>query len=172
MHSNKIHPRAQLPIWMFGVLGILAAIRVIAAAFNYVNLTIALSLDRAREIGVCKTLGAHRGHVSSAPAQRVQSSTLAQRLGQVAEHLVHAWQTVTFPGQAVQARTVVGIVNDFEVSGIAEVYTNNGRFGREKPVMLYWSPENAGHALVRSQSGNLAALRAARLNPMLCLRDD
>ena len=380
MHSNEIHPRAQLPIWMFGVLGILAAIGVIAAAFNYVNLTIAHSLDRAREIGVRKTLGAHRGQLmtqflgeavltsllagavagvlfsTASPAfnnlfifnlmriDAVDASQLTEPLvlglialvcigtgliagmypalrlsgfnparslkgqgkslsgssmlrkgliaGQVvfglillvtataffqqtqfmatADHELRTerlmsvsledvtyesfraavdglkdvemtaavshlmlgpsnyssrdivlpgdteqrdvvyysvdtsfvanmgltfqasrpdWKaalasgdgmlfnasaarlfgyasassmlgkTVTFPGQAVQARTVVGIVNDFEVSGIAEVYTNNGRFGREKPVMLYWSPQHAVHALVRSQSGNLAALR-------------
>lgn len=380
MHSNEIHPRAQLPIWMFGVLGILAAIGVIAASFNYVNLTIAHSLDRAREIGVRQALGARRGQLMTQflgeavltsllaggvasvlftaaspvfnnlfifnlmrinavdasqlaepmvlglialvcigtgliaglyPALRLsgfdparslkgQSKSLsgssALRKGLIAGQVVFSlvllitattffqqtrymatadhelrterlvsvaledvpyasfraavndlpdvemtagvshlmlgpsnyssrdillpgeteqrdvvyysvdtsfvanmgltfqasqpdWKptlasgdgmifnasaarlfgyspassmlgkTVTFPNQAVQSRTVVGIVDDFEVSGIAEVYTNNDRFGREKPMMLYWSPENAAHALVRSQSGNLAMLR-------------
>jgi putative ABC transport system permease protein len=68
-------------------------------------------------------------------------------------------QTVTFSGSGGETRTVVGIMDDFEVSGIAEVYTNTGRLGREEPIMLYWSPQSATHALVRSQSGNLAALR-------------
>ena len=380
MHSNEIHPRTQLPVWMFGVLGVLAAIGVIAAAFNYVNLTVAHSLDRAREIGVRKTLGAHRRQlmtqflgeavltsllaggvagalfITASPAfnnlfifnlmriDAVDASELADpavlglialvcigtgliaglypalrlsgfnparslkgqgkslsgssrlRKGLIAGQIVFSlvllvtaatffqqtrymanadhelrterlvsvaledvsyesfrdavdglpdvemtaavshlmlgpsnyssrdillpgeterqdvvyfsvdtsfvanmgltlrasrpnWQaalasedgmlfnasaarlfgyesasamlgqTVTFPSQARQTRTVVGIVNDFEVSGIAEVYTSNDRFGRDKPMMLYWSPENASHALVRSRSGNLAALR-------------
>jgi putative ABC transport system permease protein len=61
--SNEIDPRVQVPSWLYAVLGVLAAIGVVAAAFNYVNLTMAQSLRRAREIGVRKTLGSSRGQL-------------------------------------------------------------------------------------------------------------
>lgn len=61
--NNDIHPRTQLPNWMYGILGVLALVGVIAAAFNYINLTVARSLTRAREVGVRKSLGAHRGQL-------------------------------------------------------------------------------------------------------------
>ena len=63
MRSNEISFRLVLPVWVYGVLALLAAISVAAAAFNYVNLTVAQSLGRAREIGVRKTLGASRGQL-------------------------------------------------------------------------------------------------------------
>jgi putative ABC transport system permease protein len=44
-------------------LGILALMVLLAAGFNYVNLSTARSLTRAREVGVRKAIGARRQQV-------------------------------------------------------------------------------------------------------------
>jgi putative ABC transport system permease protein len=51
---------AFLPRPVAVILGLLALLILVAAGFNYVNLTVARSLRRAREIGVRKAVGAHR----------------------------------------------------------------------------------------------------------------
>ena len=58
--SNEISGMLQLPGWIFWLMGGLAVIALLAAGFNYVNLSVARSLRRAREVGVRKTLGAQR----------------------------------------------------------------------------------------------------------------
>jgi putative ABC transport system permease protein len=56
--GNRAIPASVL--WVFSLLG---AIIIIAATFNYVNLSIASSLTRAKEIGVRKIMGAARVQV-------------------------------------------------------------------------------------------------------------
>jgi putative ABC transport system permease protein len=53
----------MLPSVIGYFLGILAILVLLAAGFNYVNLSTARSLTRAREVGVRKTVGARRGQV-------------------------------------------------------------------------------------------------------------
>lgn len=47
-------------VWM---IGILTAVVMLSACFNYTNLSIARSLKRAREVGIRKVSGALKGHV-------------------------------------------------------------------------------------------------------------
>ncbi len=56
--SNEISGMLQLPTWIYWLMGGLAVIALLAAGFNYVNLSVARSLGRAREVGVRKTMGA------------------------------------------------------------------------------------------------------------------
>jgi ABC-type antimicrobial peptide transport system, permease component len=58
--SNEISGLLMLPGWIFWLMGGLAIVALLAAGFNYVNLSVARSLRRAREVGVRKTLGAQR----------------------------------------------------------------------------------------------------------------
>ena len=53
----------MLPATVGYFLGILAVLVLLAAGFNYVNLSTARSLTRAREVGVRKTVGARRRQV-------------------------------------------------------------------------------------------------------------
>ncbi|PSQ76518.1 MAG: hypothetical protein BRD33_03050 [Bacteroidetes bacterium QH_6_63_17] len=53
----------MLPAIVGYFLGALALLVLVAAGFNYVNLSTARSLTRAREVGVRKTVGAHRWQV-------------------------------------------------------------------------------------------------------------
>lgn len=55
--------RGLLPPVVAYFLAALAGLILLAAGFNYVNLSMARSLTRAREVGVRKTIGAHRGQV-------------------------------------------------------------------------------------------------------------
>ena len=63
IHSNEISLRITLPGWIFAMMGALALVGLIAAGANYINLTVARSLGRAKEIGVRKTMGAGRGQL-------------------------------------------------------------------------------------------------------------
>jgi len=58
--ANEISGLLILPRWIFWLMGGLALVALLAASFNYVNLSVARSLRRAREVGVRKTLGAQR----------------------------------------------------------------------------------------------------------------
>ena len=58
---NSIGPvMASSNVWM---IGILSAIVILSAAFNYTNLSVARSLRRSREVGIRKVVGALRRHV-------------------------------------------------------------------------------------------------------------
>jgi putative ABC transport system permease protein len=67
--------------------------------------------------------------------------------------------SLRLPGSDVEARTVVAVVENFDTSGIREVYTGQGPLGRDEPLMLQAAPSRFHHALVRSRSGDVAALR-------------
>jgi putative ABC transport system permease protein len=58
--ANEISGLLILPGWIFWLMGGLAVVALLAASFNYVNLSVARSLRRAREVGVRKTMGAQR----------------------------------------------------------------------------------------------------------------
>lgn len=59
--NNSIGPvMGKANVWMIGVL---AAIVILSACFNYTNLSIARSLRRSREVGIRKVVGALRGQV-------------------------------------------------------------------------------------------------------------
>ncbi|WP_103019078.1 ABC transporter permease [Salinibacter altiplanensis] len=60
---NEIAGRLTLSGWTFWFIGGLAAVLLIAAGFNYVSLSVAQSLRRAREVGVRKTLGAQQSQL-------------------------------------------------------------------------------------------------------------
>jgi putative ABC transport system permease protein len=53
----------SIPAIMAYLLAALGAIIMLAAGFNYVSLSVARSMRRAREVGVRKTVGARRGQV-------------------------------------------------------------------------------------------------------------
>ena len=59
--SNEIGP--GLPLIFVYFMGGLAILVMLSAAFNYMNLSIARALTRAREVGVRKVSGATRGHL-------------------------------------------------------------------------------------------------------------
>jgi putative ABC transport system permease protein len=60
---NELTDGGMLPAMVGYFLAALAVLVLLAAAFNYVNLSTARSLTRAREVGVRKTMGAHRQQV-------------------------------------------------------------------------------------------------------------
>jgi putative ABC transport system permease protein len=61
--NNSLGPvMGSSNVWM---IGILSAIVILSACFNYANLSIARSLRRSREVGIRKVVGARRGHVLS-----------------------------------------------------------------------------------------------------------
>jgi putative ABC transport system permease protein len=62
--SNEI-AEGMLPAMVGYFLGALALLVLLAAGFNYVNLSTARSLARSREVGVRKAVGAHRWQVIS-----------------------------------------------------------------------------------------------------------
>jgi putative ABC transport system permease protein len=47
-------------VYFFMVLG---TVLILSASFNYMNMSIALGLKRAREVGIRKTMGAQKGHI-------------------------------------------------------------------------------------------------------------
>lgn len=59
--SNSIGP--TLPPVVIWVLGSLAFVIILSACFNYMNLSIARSLRRAREVGIRKIIGAPVSHI-------------------------------------------------------------------------------------------------------------
>jgi putative ABC transport system permease protein len=60
------------------VLSILAAVLILTAVFNYVSLTVARSIRRAREIGIRKVMGAHRRQIGTQlVVEAVMTSTIA-----------------------------------------------------------------------------------------------
>jgi putative ABC transport system permease protein len=61
--GNEDAGMLQLPGWIFWLMGGLAVVALLAAGFNYVNLSVARSLRRAREVGVRKTMGAQRSQL-------------------------------------------------------------------------------------------------------------
>ena len=60
---NTASFRTAVPTYFFVFFLALAGVVLLAAGFNYVNLTTAQSLRRAKEIGVRKTAGARRGQL-------------------------------------------------------------------------------------------------------------
>jgi putative ABC transport system permease protein len=60
---NELKGGGMLPATVGYFLAALALLVLLAAGFNYVNLSTARSLTRAREVGVRKTMGAHRQQV-------------------------------------------------------------------------------------------------------------
>jgi len=65
MTMNPVSTRTQIPVYMYYFFLAIAVVVLLAAGFNYVNLTTAQSLQRAKEIGVRKTLGANRTQLSA-----------------------------------------------------------------------------------------------------------
>jgi putative ABC transport system permease protein len=60
--SNPIGPTlGKTTIWILTVLTIIV---ILSAALNYTNLSIARSFSRSREVGIRKTVGAERSHVT------------------------------------------------------------------------------------------------------------
>lgn len=59
--SAELEPNGRMAyIWLFGAV---AAFVLLLACVNFVNLATARAADRAREVGVRKTVGAHRGQL-------------------------------------------------------------------------------------------------------------
>ena len=59
--SNQIGPTMDISIVYF--VGALALVVLLSACFNYTNLSLARSFNRAREVGIRKVIGALKGHV-------------------------------------------------------------------------------------------------------------
>lgn len=60
-YSDNFTRKAHLPT-LYGLMGIAAFILIIAA-INFINLSTARSIDRAREVGIRKALGSRRSHL-------------------------------------------------------------------------------------------------------------
>ncbi|MBO0930849.1 ABC transporter permease [Fibrella aquatilis] len=61
--ENVVGMARGVPMWVLLVEMGIGLIALLMAAFNYINLTLARSLSRAREVGVRKAAGATRGQV-------------------------------------------------------------------------------------------------------------
>lgn len=75
------------------VLSILAAILVLTAVFNYVNLTVSRSVRRAREIGIRKVMGAHRRQLAY---QLVTEAVVTSLIALLAAAPLLAWMLPRF----------------------------------------------------------------------------
>lgn len=64
MQWNEISTKAGVPDYVFWFLAILSLVLLAAVCFNYVNLSVVRSLHRTKEIGVRRSVGAHRGQVA------------------------------------------------------------------------------------------------------------
>ena len=53
----------SLPLFVILLLGGIGIVVMLAAGFNYIGLTVARSLQRAKEVGIRKTVGAHRRQI-------------------------------------------------------------------------------------------------------------
>lgn len=62
------------------------------------------------------------------------------------------------PSQSTAARTVVGVVDNFDFTGAGDVYGGMGRT-RTDPVMLYADADRYDHALVRARTSDLASVQ-------------
>jgi len=65
MQMSPVSNRTQIPVWFYYFFLAIGIVVLLAAGFNYVNLTTAQSLQRAKEIGVRKTLGANRAQLGA-----------------------------------------------------------------------------------------------------------
>jgi putative ABC transport system permease protein len=63
------------------------------------------------------------------------------------------------PSVSTRTRTVVAVVDNFDFTGVGDVYGTMGR-APDDPVMLFANPSRYDHALVRARSGDLAGLRS------------
>jgi putative ABC transport system permease protein len=66
--GTTLHPlslQLQVPVYVFAFYLALAGLVLLAAGFNYVNLVTAQSVQRAKEIGVRKTVGAQRRQLAA-----------------------------------------------------------------------------------------------------------
>lgn len=86
---NELGDGGMLPASVGYFLAALALLVLLAAGFNYVNLSTARSLTRAREVGVRKTVGAHRQQViGQFVAEAVVVSLLALGLALVLQQVL------------------------------------------------------------------------------------
>jgi putative ABC transport system permease protein len=98
-----------LPPLTIAFLAALALLVMSAAAFNYVGLTIARSLQRAKEVGVRKTIGAHRRQIL------VQLLTESMLMALVAFLLAYA-----LLGGLLQELNNLSLIQDFNVHILTE----------------------------------------------------
>jgi len=96
--GTMLHPlslRMQMPVYVFAFYLALAGLVLLAAGFNYVNLVTAQSVQRAKEIGVRKTVGAHRRQLA---AQFLGEAILTSLLAAVGAVLLLFWIVPLFNG--------------------------------------------------------------------------
>jgi putative ABC transport system permease protein len=63
------------------------------------------------------------------------------------------------PSESMQSRTVVAVVDNFDFTGVGDVYGTMRRTP-DDPVMFFATPDRYDHALVRARTSDLAALRS------------
>lgn len=107
---NTASLRTGMPTWSFVLFLALAGMVLLAAGFNYVNLTTAQSLRRAQEIGVRKTAGARKGQLVTQFLGEAVLTCLLAGVGALALLAVvvplfnglYVWGLVNFPPLSLQ----------------------------------------------------------------------
>ncbi|MEO0558151.1 MAG: ABC transporter permease [Bacteroidota bacterium] len=89
LHSDREASDVQGSTTILSILGAVALFVLLVAGINYTNLATARSLDRAREVGVRKTLGASRSSLAAQfLVEAVALSTVAFALGLIVVQVV------------------------------------------------------------------------------------
>jgi putative ABC transport system permease protein len=108
-----------LPLYAVLPLAGIALVVMLAAGFNYIGLTIARSLQRAKEIGVRKTAGAHRRQVMF---QFLAESVLLTLAALVLAYVLLTWLVPRFNSlvvmQAYDIRFSVLDIYDLRLAGL------------------------------------------------------
>ncbi len=99
LYNNEISS-FSLPGFVVYFLGALGFVVLIAAGFNYVSLTIARSLQRAREVGVRKAIGARRSQIVF---QLLTESLLVSLLSLVIAYVLVSWLLSGFNSLSIHA---------------------------------------------------------------------
>ncbi len=113
--SNQIRPvMSRLTLNFLGAIGLAL---MLVAMFNYISITAARSLKRAREIGVRKVVGAHRSQIVQ---QFLSEAVVVALLACVLASVILAWMIPAF-------NNLTGLQQDLNLDGVSvDIWSDAG----------------------------------------------